>query len=125
MLREMIDAGWTSRDARRAQLAASELCVNARVNGHGERSDPKARCAWSLTGSELRFAVQDEGPGFDVDALPDPRAPERLGLDHGRGVFLVRRIASELWYDFGGTTATFLLRPSGSLGSASGPIDGN
>lgn len=125
MLGEMVAAGWTSRDARRAQLAASELCVNSLVHGHGERSDAKAKCAWTMTDSELLFAVQDEGAGFDAEALPDPRDPHRLGLDHGRGVFLVRRIASELWYDFGGTTATFLLRPSGSLGSAIGSADGN
>jgi hypothetical protein len=30
-------------------------------------------------------------------------------MDHGRGVFLVRRIAQDLWFDDGGTTATFHL----------------
>lgn len=122
---EMLEAGWAIRDARRAQLAASELCVNSLVHGQGERAGSKTRCAWMLDGPELRFAVQDEGPGFDPDAVPDPRHPERLGLDHGRGVFLVRRIASELWYDFGGTTATFLLKPSNSIGASdAGALEG-
>ena len=114
---EMLEAGWNARDARRAQLAASELCVNALVHGLGDRQDGKARCTWIVNGPEILFAVQDEGPGFDPSSLPDPRDPERLGLDHGRGVFLVRRIASEFWYDFGGTTATILLRPSDSTAS--------
>jgi len=47
-------------------------------------------------------------PG-DFEALPDPRNPERLAMDHGRGVFLVRRMASDLWFDDGGTTVTFRL----------------
>lgn len=114
---EMLEAGWNARDARRAQLAASELCVNALVHGRGDRQGGKARCTWIVNGPEILFAVQDEGPGFDPAILPDPRDPDRLGLDHGRGVFLVRRIASELWYDFGGTTATILLRPSDSAAS--------
>ena len=112
MMEEMIQMGWNPRDARRAQLAASELCVNALVHGLGERQDGTARCTWMVRANELLFAVQDEGPGFDHENLPDPRDPLRLVLDHGRGVFLVRRIASELWYDFRGTTATFLLRPT-------------
>lgn len=114
---EMLAAGWNTRDARRAQLAASELCVNALVHGLGDRHGSMARCTWFVNGPEILFAVKDEGPGFDPASIPDPRDPERLGLDHGRGVFLVRRIASEFWYDFGGTTATILLRPSDSTTS--------
>jgi len=30
-------------------------------------------------------------------------------MDHGRGIFLVRRMSSDLWFDDGGTTATFRL----------------
>ena len=125
MMAEMLEAGWVVRDARRAQLAASELCVNALVHGLGERPDGGAKCVWLVSGPELLFAVQDEGPGFDPSLLPDPRSPDRLGLDHGRGVFLVRRIASELWHDFGGTTSTFLLRPSGSTDSSASKFDRN
>lgn len=70
------------------------------------------RCAWSVEPHECRFAVEDDGPGFEPDGIPDPRSPERLTLDHGRGIFLVRRIVAELWYDHGGTTASFVLRPT-------------
>ncbi|MEK7395229.1 MAG: SpoIIE family protein phosphatase, partial [Fibrobacterota bacterium] len=60
MKTEMIESGWSARDARKAQLAASELCVNALVHGLGEKPDGKARCTWSINRSEILFAVQDE-----------------------------------------------------------------
>lgn len=94
-----------------AQLAASELCVNATTHGIGAVADGRAQCAWSVGPAECLFAVHDDGPGFDPDRLPDPRTPDRLALDHGRGIFLVRRIVSDLWFDHGGTTATFLFHP--------------
>lgn len=104
--------GWSARDVRKAQLAASELCVNASTHGLRGRGDSLAECAWFANPTECLFAVHDDGPGFDPDRLPDPRAPERLQLDHGRGIFLVRRIVADLWFDHGGATATFLLQPA-------------
>lgn len=109
-LRDLLElAGWSQRDARRAQLLASELCINAVTHGLHDRPGARAFCAWVLQGDGILFSVHDEGQGFDFQALPDPREPARLKMDHGRGVFLVRRIAQDLWFDDGGTTATFHL----------------
>jgi serine phosphatase RsbU (regulator of sigma subunit)/anti-sigma regulatory factor (Ser/Thr protein kinase) len=109
---ELEAAGWSARDVRKAQLAASEIAVNALVHGLRDQPNGEVRCAWAVESHECRFAVEDDGPGFDPDRIPDPRSPERLALDHGRGIFLVRRIVADLWYDHGGSTATFLLRPT-------------
>jgi serine phosphatase RsbU (regulator of sigma subunit)/anti-sigma regulatory factor (Ser/Thr protein kinase) len=112
---ELEGAGWSLRDARRAQLLASELCVNAVAHGLHDRPNARAFCAWHLLGKEILVSVHDEGPGFDVDSVPDPRDPQNLGMDHGRGIFLVRRMSNDLWFDDGGTTATFrLLRTTGA-----------
>jgi len=111
---ELQAVGWTPREARKVQLAASELAVNALVHGLRDRPEGAVRCAWATSPTECRFAVDDDGTGFDPDRLPDPRGPDRLTLDHGRGIFLVRRIVSELWFDHGGTTATFAFRPTKS-----------
>jgi serine/threonine-protein kinase RsbW len=102
--------GWPARDARKAQLAASELTINASTHGLRDRPGGEVRCAWTISPSECRFAVDDDGPGFDPDRLPDPRSPDRLTLDHGRGIFLVRRLVAELWFDHGGSTASFVFR---------------
>jgi len=111
---ELQAAGWSMRDARKAQLAASELTINASTHGLRDRPTGEVRCAWSISDTECRFAVDDDGPGFDPDRLPDPRSPDRLTLDHGRGIFLVRRLVAELWFDHGGSTASFVFRTTGA-----------
>lgn len=108
--RDLQASGWSAREARKAQLAASELTINASTHGLRDRPEGEVRCAWTISPTECRFAVDDDGPGFDPDRLPDPRSPERLTLDHGRGIFLVRRLVTDLWFDHGGTTASFLFR---------------
>lgn len=111
MRRNLSDVGWPSRDIRRVQLVASELCVNAVLHGLKGRPQAKACCSWVATSTECLFSVHDGGPGFDPAKLPDPRDPDRLGLDHGRGVFLVQRIAQELLFDDGGCTITVKVEP--------------
>jgi serine/threonine-protein kinase RsbW len=51
----------------------------------------------------LRFIISDEGPGFDYENLPDPTAPENIELPHGRGVFLMQRLADRCTFNNGGT----------------------
>jgi serine phosphatase RsbU (regulator of sigma subunit)/anti-sigma regulatory factor (Ser/Thr protein kinase) len=109
--RNLTEVGWPSRDIRRVQLVASELCVNAVLHGLKGRPQAKACCTWVATTKECCFCVHDGGPGFDPATLPDPRDPERLGLDHGRGVFLVQRIAQEIQFDDGGCTITVKVEP--------------
>ncbi|MFC9327510.1 anti-sigma factor antagonist [Kitasatospora sp. NPDC057015] len=57
----------------------------------------------------VTVTVTDDGPGFDPGACPDPRAPERLLLPGGRGVFLMRNLMDGVEFAFppgGGTTVT-------------------
>ena len=50
----------------------------------------------------MRFTIEDEGPGFDYDNLPDPTAPENIEKPHGRGVFLMRKLSDRCAFeDFG------------------------
>lgn len=103
-------AGWPMRTAKRLRLAADEMCANAIEHGLKGIKDGKAWVAWSVRADECRFAVHDCGPGFDVNALPDPRATDRIHLSRGRGIFMTRQSVDRLWFDHGGRTSTFLYR---------------
>lgn len=52
-------------------------------------SDRVVRISVSLTPDEGRFTIRDEGPGFDVNSLPDPTDPENLLKPSGRGIMLI------------------------------------
>ena len=42
--------------------------------------------------------VRDEGPGFIPDDVPDPRSDDRVHLNHGRGLFLMRALMDFVEY---------------------------
>ena len=44
----------------------------------------------------LPISIEDEGPGFNPDTLPDPTAPENLEKVGGRGIFLMKHLADEV-----------------------------
>ena len=56
----------------------------------------------SLTPHEGRFVVRDEGPGFDVDNLPDPTDPENLLKPSGRGIMLINAFMDEVAFNDAG-----------------------
>lgn len=77
-------------------IAMTEAVNNAIV--HGNKLDPSKQVTITfdvLNEKNIRFVVEDEGPGFDYNNLPDPTAPENIEKPHGRGVFLMRKLADQ------------------------------
>lgn len=70
----------------------------------------RVRVTVSLRPEEARFVVEDEGKGFDVDGLPDPRDPENLLRSSGRGVMLIRTFMDEVSFNDRGNEITMVLR---------------
>jgi serine/threonine-protein kinase RsbW len=86
------------------ELALEEALNNAVV--HGNRMDGHkviqvlCRCD---SGTGLSLVVKDQGEGFDPNAVPNPMAPENIGADHGRGIWLMRVAMDEVSFERGGT----------------------
>ncbi|MEZ4798991.1 MAG: ATP-binding protein [Flavobacteriales bacterium] len=80
-------------------IAMTEAVNNAIV--HGNKLDPskQVRVTFDIDGENVMFEVEDEGPGFDYNNLPDPTAPENIEKPHGRGVFLMRNLADECEFE--------------------------
>lgn len=72
---------------------------------HGNKSDKNKNVTLSVTCEEnlMRFIIQDEGNGFDIESLPDPTAPENLDKLSGRGIFLMKHLADEVKHSDNGT----------------------
>jgi serine/threonine-protein kinase RsbW len=87
-------AGLSDRAMHEILIAATEAFTNAVNHGGGEGS---VDVAWSVArGGKVRISVRDRGAGFDADAVADPRLPENLLLQHGRGVFIMRALAERV-----------------------------
>jgi serine/threonine-protein kinase RsbW len=106
-------AGYPERDAFALRLALEEALVNALKHGH--RCDPskEVRLRYRVTAEEAVAEVEDQGPGFDPAAVPDPLAPENLEKPSGRGLLLMRRYLSWLRFNERGNVVTLCRRRSG------------
>jgi len=86
------------------ETALREALTNAVV--HGNRENPskhvyvECRCH---TDGEVSITVRDEGPGFDTSAVSDPTTPENRLFEHGRGIYLMKALMDEVWFEESGT----------------------
>ncbi len=90
------------------KLALEEAVVNAIK--HGNKSNPNKTVIVNYTLGDycIRITVEDEGRGFDLDAIPDPTAEENLESDHGRGILLMRVYVDEVKYNEKGNQVTLV-----------------
>lgn len=65
-----------------------------------------------LDRSQAVFVVRDEGRGFDPTTLPDPKDPENLLRESGRGVTLMRMLMDEVRFNAAGNEVTLVSRRS-------------
>jgi serine/threonine-protein kinase RsbW len=72
------------------RLAVEEALVNAIKHGNGADRSKKVRIDYAVTRDEVCVRIEDEGPGFDPEAVPDPTQPEFLERPCGRGLMLMR-----------------------------------
>jgi CheY-like chemotaxis protein/anti-sigma regulatory factor (Ser/Thr protein kinase) len=131
------------QDEIRVSVALEEALLNAIIHGNLEvssklreeegdefeqlialrRADDyyarrRVRVDCDITREEARFRIADEGPGFDVRKLPDPRDPERMLLASGRGVLMMRAFMDEVDYNDRGNVVTLVKRRRDELSSA-------
>jgi serine/threonine-protein kinase RsbW len=77
-------------------VAVTEAVNNAIIHGNGADPHKTATLHVTMTPEQAVFVITDEGPGFDADAIPDPRLPENLLREGGRGVFLIRQLSDDV-----------------------------
>ena len=89
-------AGFGEDDRYWLTIAVREAITNAVK--HGNKLDPakKVKVSFNVNGSEFRIRVEDEGEGFNVGSVPDPRLPENLLKAKGRGIYYIRTFMDEV-----------------------------
>jgi serine/threonine-protein kinase RsbW len=99
-------------DCFAVRLALGEAVVNA--VRHGNRGDPRklVRVRYRVGPGRFVAEVEDEGPGFDPAAVPDPRAPANRERPGGRGLFLMRHYLTAVRYNGRGNRVRLYQRRS-------------
>ena len=102
----MVAQDYSRRTCWEMRLALEEAIVNGLR--HGNRFDPTKRvlARFHVGPSAVLAEVEDEGPGFDPEAVPDPRTPENLERPGGRGLLLMRSYMTWVRYNSTGNCVT-------------------
>lgn len=77
-------------------VAITEAVNNAIIHAHGCQADYSVDIDVQTSDHDVIIVVRDYGNGFDPDAVPDPRLPENVLREGGRGVFLIRHLADNV-----------------------------
>ncbi len=94
-------------------IAVREAVANAIQ--HGNLRDPAKRVqvGFGLEGDEVVIQVTDEGEGFDLEGVRDPRTGNNLLQPTGRGILFMNSFMDAIDYSFradGGTVVTLRKR---------------
>jgi serine/threonine-protein kinase RsbW len=99
LVAEMERVGFSEREQFGVRLSVEEAIVNGFK--HGNREDPAkiVTVSYFVTPGEITTAIEDQGPGFNPERVPDPLAPENIERPGGRGVFLMRHYMTSVEYN--------------------------
>jgi serine/threonine-protein kinase RsbW len=89
-------ARFDEEEVHEIELAVREAVANAVLHGNCCDSRKKVFLAAELRAASLVIHVRDEGRGFDLGPRADPRHPEYLLRESGRGLFLMETYMDEV-----------------------------
>jgi serine/threonine-protein kinase RsbW len=105
VLDELLDqlraANWEQSDLFGIHLALEEALMNAIKHGNKYDAAKQVQVACAVSEERVRVEIGDEGPGFDLTAVPDCTDPDRLEVCSGRGLLLMRSFMTRV--EFNGT----------------------
>jgi serine/threonine-protein kinase RsbW len=80
-------------------IATIEAVNNSIVHGNKLDINKTVDVSVQISQKSIHIYVKDQGPGFNYEEVPDPTKPENLENVSGRGVFLMRNLADQIFFD--------------------------
>ena len=90
---------YAGKDSFGIRLALDEAIVNAIKHGNAFHPEKTVRVSCLISDELFRVEVEDQGPGFKLEDVPDPTDDENLELPCGRGIMLMRSFMSKIEYN--------------------------
>lgn len=91
------------------RVGLCEALSNAMIYGNGRDPRKRVRVDVRLENGSLTARVTDQGGGFDPERVPDPTTPANRRKVNGRGLFLMRRLMDEVYFNDRGNSVTMIL----------------
>ncbi len=88
-------AGLDEEAQHQVGMAVHESLMNAVRHGNKHDTSKHVWLRFQLYPDRLEIHIRDQGSGFDLRRVPDPREAENLLKVSGRGIFLIRSFVDE------------------------------
>ena len=82
--------------------ALDEAIVNAIKHGNAFHPEKTVRVNCLISDELFRVEIEDQGPGFRLEDVPDPTDDENLERPCGRGIMLMRSFMTKIEYNESG-----------------------
>ncbi len=89
-------AGFDEDTISHIAMAVREAAVNAVMHGNAYNKGKYITASFETTADSLIIRIADQGPGLNIETIPDPLAPENILRGSGRGIFLIRAFMDEV-----------------------------
>ena len=109
--RHCLSTGLPPRRARfNLRIALCEALSNAII--YGNEMDPAKVVVVEInaTHHHVTIRVEDEGNGFDPSAVPEPSLPDDIEATGGRGLYLIRKLVDDVYFNDQGNAICMVLR---------------
>jgi serine/threonine-protein kinase RsbW len=93
------EIGFPARGIFGVRLALEEALVNAIKHGNGLDPNKEVAVTCQISNDKVRVVIEDQGPGFRLEDVPDPTEDENLEKPGGRGIMLMRAFLSVVEYN--------------------------
>jgi len=80
-------------------ISVTECISNAIIHGNQHDKTKLVHLELFMEDELLKFVIEDEGPGFDINELKDPTEPENIQKTGGRGIFLIKHLTDEVKFE--------------------------
>ncbi|MBL7071636.1 MAG: ATP-binding protein [Candidatus Omnitrophica bacterium] len=81
------------------RLSFEEALRNAIEHGNDYKKDLSVAVAYEVDAESIEIEIEDQGRGFDVKKVADPRDEENIMKESGRGVFLIYKLMDKVRYN--------------------------
>lgn len=102
VLHQMELRNWPPRDVFGVNMAAVEAITNAMMHGNEYDPEKMVHVAVQISDDIVHLEVRDEGPGFDITSIPDPRDEANMDNPSGRGILLIHAFMTKVWFNESG-----------------------
>ncbi len=84
------------------KLALEEGLVNAIKHGNRHDKSKNVHVEYKVTAKQLEVTIEDQGPGFHRNGVPDPTLEENIEKCSGRGILLMEAYMDSVRWSRGG-----------------------